>query len=170
MRIRCIANTGVSLPESYLNPGVYLTKETEFQLTIGKEYTVYALRAGKENLWYYICDDNYTYYPVQNPAPLFDVVDDRVSQYWRIKFYPNGVLRMAFEEWFADPNFYDKLTDQEEAEVLIFEKVKELMDAEALSLEPLPEKKEQQTAEISPAPSDRAQSAETSPQPVAAAS
>jgi hypothetical protein len=44
---------------------------------------------------------------------------------------------MAFEQWFTDPYFYDKLTDQEEAEVEIFEKVKELMDAEDFTLHPL---------------------------------
>jgi hypothetical protein len=44
---------------------------------------------------------------------------------------------MAFEQWFTDPYFYDKLTDQEEAEVEIFEKVKELMDAEDFTLPPL---------------------------------
>jgi hypothetical protein len=148
MIIRCIANTGASLPESYLNPGVYLTPKTQFNLTIGKEYIVYALRAYQENAWYYICDDNYTYYPMQNPAPLFEVVDDRVSKYWRLKLEPNGVLRIAFEEWFADPYFYDKLTDQEEAEVSIFEKVKERMDAEALSPQPSPAEgePEQQTS------------------------
>ncbi|TAF54580.1 MAG: hypothetical protein EAZ60_16350, partial [Oscillatoriales cyanobacterium] len=50
---------------------------------------------------------------------------------------PNGVLRFAFEQWFTDAYFYDKLTDQEEAEVEIFDKVKELMDAEDFDLPPL---------------------------------
>ena len=50
---------------------------------------------------------------------------------------PNGVLRFAFEQWFTDSCFYDKLTDREEAEVEIFEKVKELMDAEDFTLPPL---------------------------------
>ena len=42
----------------------------------------------------------------------------------------NGLLTMAFPEWFAELYFYDKLTDREEAEVLMFEKRKELIDAE----------------------------------------
>jgi hypothetical protein len=74
---------------------------------------------------------------MQNPAPLFDVVDSRVSKYWRFELAPNGRLEIAFEQWFTDPYFYDKLTDQEEAEVEIFEKVKELMDAEDFTLPPL---------------------------------
>ncbi|MCU0517763.1 MAG: hypothetical protein MUC60_13045 [Oscillatoria sp. Prado101] len=148
MRIRCMANTGASLPENYLNQSVFITERTEFNLTVGKEYIVYAFYEWKGEIWYYICDDNYTYYPMQNPAPLFEVVDDRVSKYWRVKLSPKGLLEIAFEEWFADPYFYDKLTDQEEAEVSIFEKVKERMDAEALSSQPSPAEgePEQQTS------------------------
>lgn len=133
MRIRCIANTGASLPESYIAPAKGYKKETEFPLTVGKDYTVYALKEWKGSVWYYICDDNSMYYPMQNPAPLFEVIDNRMSKYWRFKLYPNGLLKIAFEQWFSDTYFYDKLTNQEEAEVLIFEKVKELIDAEALS-------------------------------------
>jgi hypothetical protein len=136
MKIRCIANTGAALPKPYLDPDVFLTQETEFQLLIGKEYIVYAFYEWQGTIWYYICDERYTYYPIHNPAPLFEVVDNRLSKSWRFKLHPNGLLEMAFEQWLSDPYFYDKLTDQKEEEVLIFEQVKELMDVEALSPEP----------------------------------
>ena len=67
---------------------------------------------------------------MQHPAPLFDVIDDRLSSYWRFKCYPNGLIRLAFKEWLIDPCYYDKLTDQEEREVLIFDKIKQLIDNE----------------------------------------
>ncbi|MCL1467581.1 hypothetical protein [Argonema galeatum] len=137
MRIRCIANTGAFLSETYLDPAVGRSKETEFQLTIGKEYTVYTLYQWQGSIWYYICDDGYTYYPQQNPAPLFEVIDNRLSSYWRFKVYPTGLLKLAFDEWLSDQYFYDKLTDGEETEILIFEKLKELIDAEALSPAPI---------------------------------
>lgn len=138
MKIRCIANTGAALPDSYFLPHLCYKKETEFQLIVGKEYIVYALYEWSGKIWYYICDERYTYYPIHNPAPLFEVVDKRVSKYWRFELAANGVLTLAFEQWFAEPYFYDKLTDQEEEAVLIFEKVKELIDAEALSPYPSP--------------------------------
>jgi len=137
MRIRCIANNGEHLPENYIDPARGYTKKVELPLTVGKEYVVYAIRAWQGVVWYYICDDNYSYYPIQTPAPLFEVVDSRVSKYWQFMLDPNGVLRFAFEQWFTDPYFYDKLTDQEEAEVEIFDQVKELMDAEDFSFPPL---------------------------------
>lgn len=151
MKIRCIANSGSFFPENYLDPKRGYTKDIQLPLTIGKEYVVYAFSERQEKIWYYICDDNEMYYPIRTPAPLFEIVDDRVSQYWRVKFYPNGLLRFAFKEWVNDDNFYDRLTDMEEEEVLIFERVKELMDAEAAT--PLPE-------------SDRVEK----PQPIAAVS
>ena len=133
MKIRCIANTGANLPESYFLPHLGYKKESEFQLSVGKEYIVYALYEWEGKIWYYICDERYTYYPIHNPAPLFEVVDNRISKYWRFKLAPNGLLTLAFEQWFSDPYFYDNLTDQEEQAVLIFEQIKDLIDAEALS-------------------------------------
>ncbi len=136
MKIRCIAKTGAVLPEKYLDPSLYRTKETEFKLIVGKEYVVYALYAWEGEIWYYICDERYTYYPIHNPAPLFKIVDPTPSQYWQTQIAPNGLLEMAFEHWFSIPYYYDKLTDQEEEAVAIFEKYKELMDAEAASTPP----------------------------------
>jgi hypothetical protein len=78
------------------------------------------------------------HFPMQTPAPLFEIIDNTLSKYWRFKLYPNGLLKIAFEQWFSDTYFYDKLTNQEEEEVLIFEKVKELMDAEAKAHPPMP--------------------------------
>ena len=118
MKIRCLANTGFALPENYLKPEFCYTPKIDFPLTIGQEYIVYALKEWQGNIWYYISDDNYTYYPMQHPAPLFEVIDDRLSSYWRFKCYPNGLIRLAFKEWLIDPFYYDKLIDQEEREVL----------------------------------------------------
>jgi hypothetical protein len=137
MKICCIANTGEFLPDEYIDPPRGYTKKIKLALTIGKEYVVYAIREWKGTIWYYICDDIFSYYPMENPAPMFEVVDNRVSKYWQLEVSPNGLLTIAFEQWFTDPYFYDKLTDQEEAEVEIFEKVKELMDAEDFDWPPL---------------------------------
>lgn len=60
MKIRCIANTGSYLPESYLDPRRGYTKEMEFPLTVGKDYTVYAFYIKQGLVWYYICEDNYS--------------------------------------------------------------------------------------------------------------
>jgi len=138
MKIRCIANKGTELPEIYLNPPLDITKETEFKLIIGKEYIVYAISEWQGNLSYCICDERFTYYPIHNPAPLFEIVDARYSRYWQVQLATNGLLEIAFEHWFDLPDFYDKLTDGAEEAILIFDKIKELMDAEAAIPQPRP--------------------------------
>ena len=149
MKIRCIANTGASLPEHYLDPSGGYTKDLKFRLTVGKEYVVYAFYEWEGQIWYYIADDDYMYYPMQNPAPLFEVVDDRLSKYWRFKLWENGLLEVAFSQWFIDLYFYDKLTDQEPAEVDFFKRIKALIDLEA---ETPPEVTEAAEKELATAP------------------
>ncbi len=70
MKIRCIANTGASLPENYLDQKRGYTKELKLPLTIGQEYVVYAIYERQEQVWYYIADDNFMYYLMRNPAPI----------------------------------------------------------------------------------------------------
>jgi hypothetical protein len=98
-----------------------------FPLIVGKEYFIYGvtLRAGA--IWYYICDEHFVYYPVWNPAGLFEVSDSSIPESWRVGVYaarsdlPERFL-LSFPEWVADEYFYDRLTDREAAEVEIFDR------------------------------------------------
>lgn len=137
MRIKCVANKGADLPEECLDPSGGFTREHKFALEIGKEYNVYAITLFRGYVWYYICDEDYSYYPVWNPSPLFEVVDGKLSKFWRFNFikehphYIGSETIFAFEEWANDPySYYDKLTDGDEAEVSIFKRYKNLMDVE----------------------------------------
>jgi hypothetical protein len=141
MKIRSIAPKGSELPENYLNPPLDITKETEVKLVkliVGKEYIVYAISELQGNLSYYICDARYTYYPIDNPALLFEIVDARYSRYLQVQLATNRLLEIAFEHCFSIPYFYDKLTDSEAEAVGIFDKMKKLMDAEAAIPQPQP--------------------------------
>src|SRR5712692_3366746 len=134
MKIVCVGNTGRALPDSYLDPRAGYLQDMEFPLTLGKLYVVYALAIRDNQVWYYVSDDDELYYPGQKPAPLFEVVDNKVSKYWRYAFTPKHLDHLAlfaFEEWTSDAYFYDRLTDGNEREVSIFRKIKLLMDSEA---------------------------------------
>lgn len=140
MRIKCIANRGVNLPDDCLDPSGGYGKECEFALKIDKEYNVYAITLQLGYVWYYICDeDHYDIYPVWNPSPLFEVVDGRISKYWKYNFvrlnsqirFARPITIFAFTEWAIDPyEYYYKLTDGDEKEVAIFEHYRGLMDLE----------------------------------------
>ena len=110
-------------------------ENTELALLVGKEYVVYGVTTYLGCVWYYICDENYSYYPIWNPAAVFEVVDGRISAYWSCNHFQRpgnskGQLLLAFKEWTADIYYYDRLTDGDELAVSIFQHYKALMDAE----------------------------------------
>src|SRR5579871_5531772 len=91
MKVICIARRGETLPEEYLDSRLPRTRETDFHLTVGKEYVVYAIGVSAEQVWYYVVDDDNLWFPIRKPAPLFKVVDDRVSHHWRVKLTPGNL-------------------------------------------------------------------------------
>lgn len=73
-----------------------------------------------------------------NPAPLFDVVDSRLSQHWIFGFSYSGVVSgtavLAFPEWAQDPlGYYDRLTDGEESATALFARYREVLDLEFIN-------------------------------------
>lgn len=138
MKIQCIDNSGKNLPLNLINKSWGYEKYTKFEeLTVGKEYTVYALTVLKGYFWYYIEDDHFLYYPVFKPAVLFKISDPRISRFWQVGFredknsLPNQII--AFKEWVTEPFYYDLLIDNNEREVTIYEKYKKLMCDEVIN-------------------------------------
>ena len=134
MKVLCVSDSGETLPENYVDVRTGFGHAAEFPITVGREYVVYALALRKnEQVWYYISDDDGLYYPHHYPAPLFQVVDSSLSDYWRFAFTPehlDHVALFAFEEWVRDGYFYDRLTDKADVEVSKFREMKNLMDSE----------------------------------------
>ncbi len=135
MKIRCITNQGINLPPKYLDAKAGFTNDIEFPVIIEKEYIVYALSIRGDQIWYYINDENDLYYPVHHPAPLFEVVTDSISKYWKLKVdvkanNHENLLLLAFDDWVSDDFFYDKLTDKIESIVDIYLRFKKLIDLE----------------------------------------
>jgi hypothetical protein len=132
MKVRCIANRGIILPQGYIDSTEGYSTDMVFrELTPGKEYVVYLITSWKGETWYFISDDALRNYPSTYPAPLFEVSDHRLSASWQIDVEPSGVMTLAFAEWFADPYYYDKLTDLQKAEVANFQQISARMDAES---------------------------------------
>ncbi|MBK8268701.1 MAG: hypothetical protein IPK83_10535 [Planctomycetes bacterium] len=107
-----------------------------FSIEIGREYVVYGITHYLGHLWYYICDEDYTYFPIWNPSPLFRIIDDRLSIYWRIGISTIGndnrmMPIISFSEWVNSNAYYDQLTDGDKDAIAVFERYKQLMDQEA---------------------------------------
>ena len=115
--------------------------DDQVSLNVGKLYVVYAVTFRANYPWYYVADETYvaTRYPLAYPAPLFAVVDDRLSQYWAFAFIPDGrdgseIRRsrtvISFREWTRDETFFERLVNGEQGAVEVFSKYKALLDLE----------------------------------------
>jgi hypothetical protein len=138
MIVGCLSDKASDLPKDYFAGRARFNRNKEFPITVGRSYTVYTIIMRVNQLHYCICDNDYEamnglYYPSFTPAPLFSIMDSRLSKYWRIAFTPDhrdhNVI-ISFEDWINDPYFYDKLTDREENEAKIFLRYKNLIDIE----------------------------------------
>jgi hypothetical protein len=135
MKVRCVTNSGAHLPDLYLDPAGGYTNTTQFELAKQKVYTVYAMTLRRGGVWYYVLDGSGVGYPVWMPAPLFEITDPRISQYWTFGFNDSGLRDgsavFAFAEWARDPaDFYDRLTDGDDGAVATFAKYREIMELE----------------------------------------
>jgi hypothetical protein len=98
-------------------------REKQIFTTVGQKYVVYAVAIRNQQVWYYVVDDDNLWFPIYKPAPLFNIVDDRVSRHRRVKLTPGNLdheVLLAFEEWASGDQFYDRLSDKEHAEVRVF--------------------------------------------------
>jgi len=110
-----------------------------FSLTPLKEYVVYGLTYRADCPWYYIADDNFDaiHHPMAYPAPLFKVLDDRVSRYWVFcvsEHERNGIVTFhaleSFPEWVRNSEYFEQLVDGDASAVKTFSSYKELLDFE----------------------------------------
>jgi len=139
MKVKCTWKKGDDVPSAYtFGNSPYVSKD--WYLTAGKQYTVYAVSCHEGMTWYYVVDDHNLWFPIMKPAPLFEITDPRPSALWRVAFkygrdwktkeHSIEILLLAFEEWCADPNYYERLADNNPPEVAIFAQRRKEMDSE----------------------------------------
>jgi hypothetical protein len=124
MIVRCIANSGSALPQANIDPRRGYDSATEFPLTIGRDYVVFALTTFLGTAWYYLLDDDGHAWPTWSPSALFDVVDGALPDSWIIGYFrvsteDQGPL-ISFPEWAGDRAFYERLVEGEAAAVETF--------------------------------------------------
>jgi hypothetical protein len=119
------------LPDEYLSEYWQIRRDDHFHLTLGREYTVYAVVGWVGGFWYFVADDDFSYYPVWHPAPLFEITDGGISPLWRAGSGNGGKEPiLAPREWAENPVFYDRLTDRDPDAVAEFQRLKQVMDSE----------------------------------------
>jgi hypothetical protein len=101
---------------------------------VGREYTVYGLEFRNNAPWYYLCSEEWDTYPVPYAREFFEIIDLRLSVYWRLSVsysdWRESHTAITFEEWANDRMFYERLVDGDRDAEEIFDKYRKLMDAE----------------------------------------
>ena len=140
MIIKCIDNSGNRLPERLLVLHGW-NEDMEFNgITVGKNYTVYAISIHFDHPFYMICGDDYNgvniNYPELLPGCLFEIIEDSYPSYWieqNIKNNKSGyenTKRIGFKEYVENEYFYGNLLEGYKKEVMQFAVAKELIDKE----------------------------------------
>ncbi len=83
MLLRCVIDNGGALPPH--QRGLFYTSETQFDVEIGDEHTVYALGLFESGLIALIVSKSGI--PVWYPLELFEVVSDRLPPDWVFAFF-----------------------------------------------------------------------------------
>lgn len=131
MKIRCIHNTGKALRAYESAPlradklGRFgATGQTEFGLTIDKEYMVMGMILGEGTLDYIIDDGGYV---SACPYPLFEVVSNKLPSSWFFKAFKNTDSNYPYQEaiWgyyelISDNTHYEKLVEVDEEAMRIY--------------------------------------------------
>lgn len=124
MIVRCTARTGDVLPSMSRDSSVGIDGSTEFPVTVGRSYLVFAMTIYLGVAWYYIMDDDGHAWPTWVPAPLFEVVDGSLPASWRVGYFHFGredqYPIVSFPEWAEDQQFYERLVDGDATAVRIF--------------------------------------------------
>jgi hypothetical protein len=140
MRVRCILNDYTKLENSEVVERI----KNQFHghnysyLSIGEEFIVYGIFFSMNYPWLLILEKD-SELPSYLPIDLFEILDERLSKYWRIgstnmnelgyiNHEPN--TRLALKEWAEDYAFYENLFESELTAVTLFNKYKKLMDFE----------------------------------------
>ncbi len=101
-------------------------------IQIDEFYVVQALVFWKNIPFYYIYEYDDDDYPKPICYKYFEVVDDRLSKYWKVvvdKKLTGGFQSfLVFKEWAENLDIYERLVDGDEHALEIFKKYRNLLD------------------------------------------
>jgi hypothetical protein len=137
VKVKCISKSARDLPAGIDPRRIWGNfkdaADRNFPLVVGKEYVVHGVTITLGHAWYYICDEDFVYYPIWNPASLFEITDSSIPNFWRAGFRKPRYgeeerFLLSFPEWVEDEFFYDKLTEGSAEEFRIFNRYRGLLE------------------------------------------
>ncbi len=140
MIVKCVKNKLADFEEgpfkASLRKFIHLDENEDIGIKVGFLYTVYGVNLNffmERMPFYYICEDGRHSYPVPKSAVFFEIVDSKLSKYWRFVFNQNQQHGLFLPEWSHDEGFYERLVDGNQKEEAIFSRYKKLIEVENIS-------------------------------------
>lgn len=126
MRVKCLSNRMTLEQSQHL--GVAQGIDFEYPFEIGGEYVVLGISSKSG------CNESVMFlmpyfYALLAPSCLFEIIDERPSQYWRIKKRNGYDIELWPEEFYGD-YFFDDLTDRAEDAVKIYDNIVKKIEQE----------------------------------------
>lgn len=138
MKIRCVSDniSDENSPLSIIN----WSNNSELEISIDKIYTVLAITKLFDIIFYYILSDESNDYPLAFPYYLFEIEENKGSEYWDTSFsmiekpelinIENGQV-ISFKEWTLKKDlFYENLLEGNQEAVSIFNDYRDKMLSE----------------------------------------
>lgn len=120
MKVICTDNSGSKLSRRYFDVGYSVA--SKFQLSVDREYYVYAIALWRGVLSYLVIDNNSN--PGWYPADLFQLLDSSLPPSWQFAFFGQTPEQWLNAVWgyeeLKDANHYDELTNLKEDALRIF--------------------------------------------------
>jgi hypothetical protein len=108
--------------------------DSELDIEVGKEYTVYGVEFWDNCPWVYICPEPYDEYPKPFALDFFEVTEKKISSHWVLNSQcthnKKVKTQLVFCEWADDESFYERLINEDEECVNTFDSYRKMMNAE----------------------------------------
>lgn len=118
MKLKCI-KTSIDNPNNRI-----INSDMKEYLLIGTLFWVYGIRFFQNITYVYIYNGNHL---VEVPVEMFSVIDDKVSDKWKIKIWDNGEVTL-WPKLFYENEFLENFAEFEQKERELFKELSAVIE------------------------------------------
>ena len=136
MKVKCVIDR--ALNDDPKNPIFKWARTTEqVEVTENEIYVVLGITKYDDDYYFYLLGDESDKYPLPFPSQMFEIIDSRVSKYWKHGIITIEIIEqlnisedevVSFPEWsLRKGSFYGEVIEEDPIALSIFFKYRDLM-------------------------------------------
>lgn len=132
MKVQCVVDRpDAEATEALVSAKMYVPGRMTYGVKIGREYLVYGLHLWRSIPFVYVLTSTEVTIHLTNvPLSLFEVTDERVSRFWKVRHWPDGDVTLWPTSLYQD-YYIEDLFDGKEVIVQDFQRLRRVLEAEA---------------------------------------